>query len=200
MGAPSSWISNDYSIEGPFAIMHRGFGIPILFLFPLNPQSFVVSHPARGQVHQTVDANFLDDFSGPRAVLSRVVLRGTFGFNPRWGGIGPPLTGSLHLKAFETIFETFNALSRALKTRAGAVQEFIMPSRLIYWRVWIDRLDYRTESRDPLLYFYDVSMQRLQDYLSPGGPSMPPGLVPPIVSSTLGGLFSSATSAVSGLF
>ena len=189
----------DKSIKGPFAIMHRGFGVPVLFTFPLNPQSFTVSHPSRGQVHQTIEANFLDDFSGKRAVASRVVLRGTFGFNRRWGGLlgGPPFTGSLHLKSFEGIWETFNALSRELKTRAGAVQEFVMPSRVIYWRVWIDRLDYRTDSRDPLLYYYDISMIRLQDYLSPGGPSLPPNLVPPLVSSALRNVFSRVTGAVS---
>jgi hypothetical protein len=190
----------DSSIKGPWAIMHRGFGVPVLFVFPLNPQSWTVSHPSRGQVHQTVEANFLDDFSGRRAVASRCVMRGTFGFNPQYGGvIGAPLTGSLMLKSFETVWETFNALSRELKNRAGGVQELIIPSRLTYWRVWIDRLDYRTESRDPLLYYYDISMVRLEDYLSLGGPSLPPNLVPPIVSSTLRGLFSKVTTGASSL-
>ena len=180
----------DPTLKGPFAIIHRGGGVPIVFLFPLAPQRVEVDFPARGAIHQTLDDNFLDDFSGVRAVLARVTLRGTFGYSSRWGGIGLPLPGSMHLLAFEKIFETFNALSRQLKQRLHARQEFLALSRLYFWRVWIDRLRYSIQSRDPLLYYYDLSFYRLQDYLSPvtlateGAAALPQS-----TGSALGGLF-----------
>ena len=162
-------LSADPTLGLPFSIIHRAGPIPAIFLFPIAPQRQRVEFPARGAISQTLTSNFLDDFSGERAVLASVSLRGTFGFNAQGGGIGIPMAGSLHLKTLETIFETFNALSRQLKRDIGATQEYLGLARLHAWRIWIDKFAYDIASTDPLLYYYDIHFYRLQDYLSPVG-------------------------------
>jgi len=157
----------DPTLKGPFGFIFRGAGVPIFYYLPLAPQHFAVSLPARGQIHQTLESNFLDDFSGPRAVLAHVTIRGTFGYDVKGGGIGVPMPGSLHLRTLELLYETFNAMGRQLKAKIRATTEFVALSRLFFWQVWIDRFDYRITNQDPLLYYYEISMRRLQDYLSP---------------------------------
>lgn len=179
--------SDDPTLKGPFAIVHRGGGIPVVFYFPLAPQFAQVTHPSRGMIHQSLDSNFLDLFPGKRATLSRVQLRGTFGYHRRIGGIGLPLHGSLHLRSIEAIYETFNALDRRLHQRGNIVQEFINLARGYFWQVWIESFSYRIQSTDPLLYYYDLSMARLVDYLSPGGPTLPPSTLPS--STSIAGAF-----------
>jgi hypothetical protein len=163
----------DPTLKAPFAIIHRGAGIPVVFYFPLAPQDALNEFPPRVAVHQTLESNFVDDFSGRRAVLARVTLRGTWGFTARHGGIGIPLPGSGHLKVFETILATYNGLSRRLKAQVKARQEYVNLGRLHFWRIVIDRFTYRISDRNPLLYFYELSFRRLEDYLSPTGPSLP---------------------------
>lgn len=181
----------DPTLSLPFILINRLGLIPAIFVFPLKPQRARWTFPARGQVQQTMTANFLDDFSGPRAVLAQLHLQGTFGYDPRVGGaFGVAVHGSVHLKALEEIFEVFNALDRQLKKDGGAVQEYLGIARLHAWRVWVKELSYEIRSTDPLLYYYSLTLLRLKDYLSPVGPSLPPGL-PSLssIGSTLGGLF-----------
>jgi len=167
----------DPTLNLPFVIIHRVGPVPAVFVFPLLPQRARWTFPARGQIHQTMTSNYLDDFSGPRAVLAQLHLQGTFGYDPRAGGVfGVALHGSVHLKALEMIFETFNALDRQLKKDAGAVQEFLGIGRLHAWRVWIKEFSYEMRSTEPLIFYYQLALVRLQDYLSPVGPSLPPGL------------------------
>jgi len=160
-----------------FIVVHRAGPIVVPFVFPMPPQSYDWDAKARGQVHQTADDNWLDDFSGPRAVLPRVNVRGTWGYPRRLGGIGLPMTGASHTKAFELIWETFNALDRQVKANMRAVQEFYDLTRLHAWRVWIDRVRFRRSHESPLTILYDISLLRLEDYLSPVG-----GLIPAAVT------------------
>lgn len=166
----------DPTIAGPFAFIVRASFVPVVFFFPINPQFARVMHPARGQIHQTLGNNWLDDFGGPRSVLSKCILRGTFGQQQRLGGIGLPLSGNGHLRTLEAVYETFNSLDRALKARAGMVTEFVNVGRQQLWRVWIESLSYDIRSTDPLLYYYDISFTRLEDYLSPVGSSLTRGI------------------------
>lgn len=169
----------DPTLQGPFAIIHRGAGIPVVFYFPLRPQFSNVSHPSRGVIHQTLDSNFLDLFPGNRATLSRVQLRGTFGYHPTLGGIGLYAHGSIHLRLLEGIYEAFNALDRDLHKKGKITVEFINLSRGYFWQVWIDNLSYRQSKEDPLMFYYDLTMVRLVDYLSPGGLTAPPSTALP---------------------
>lgn len=191
-------------LAGPFVFIVRGFGVPLVFKFPLAPQELRVFDLARGQIHQTVSDNFLDDFSGARAVLTRVQMRGTFGYSARTGGLygATKMSGAAHLRAFEAIFETFNALSRQLKNTAGMVHEYVNPGRLYFWRIWMERFEYQQNSRDPMLVHYNIAFSRLQDYLSPGGPSLPPNLFPGSTQllARFGSLSSAAESLVGRLF
>lgn len=160
--------SEDPTLNLPFILLFRAGPVPIPFYFPLKPQFATVALPSRGQVHQTLDSNFLDLFPGPRSVLAKVNLRGTFGYHNRLGGIGIDASGSGHLKTLEALYETFNGLSRTLAQRAQVACDYIVPGRAYFWRVWIDHFLYRQAKDDPLLMFYDLTMVRVFDYLSPG--------------------------------
>lgn len=188
-------IITDPTLALPWTIIHRVGPVPAVFVFPLAPQRNSVDFPARVRVTPTLNGAYVDDFSGKHSVIANVELTGTFGYDKRIGGIGVPLPGSLHLLAFEKIYEVFNALDRALKQRVVAVQEYINLSRFYFWRIAITRLRYEQRSTEPLLFFYTLQFKRLEDYLSPVGPSLPPGI---------GGLVSGAGSAIgaglSGLF
>lgn len=162
----------DKSLDGPFAIIHN-METATVFVFPIAPQQIKVSLPARGAVRQTLSDNFLDDFSGRRAVLADISLRGTFGYHPKFGGIGRNAFGSSHLKTLELIYERYNALSRQVKRDMGATQQFQSLSRLYFWRVWIKDLQITQDSNSPLLWDYSISMVRLEDLLSPAGPPAP---------------------------
>lgn len=181
----------DPTLDLPFAIVQRVGPVPGVFKFPLAPQRVRVSLPARNAIHQTLTSNYLDDFSGPRAVLAHVQLQGTFGYHPTVGAIGLAVHGSIHLKVFEVIFETFNALDRQLKKNFGAAQEYLGLSRAHAWRIAIKEFSYEIRHDNPLLYFYSIQFDRLEDYLSPVGPSLP-GLTPGTsipVADVLRGLF-----------
>jgi hypothetical protein len=155
---------SDVTLKGPFAFVVRGGLIPLgVFPFPIAPQRFTVTLPSRGAIHQTLDSNFLDEFSGERSVLATCTLRGTFGYK-----VGP-FYGSLTTKALEVLYETFNGLARETKAKLDARWEFLALSRLYYWRVWVQRVHIAIQSQDPLLYFYEITMVRLEDMLSPVG-------------------------------
>jgi hypothetical protein len=176
----------------PYAIIHRGHGIPVVYYLPYAPQKVDEVWRTRAQVHQTLEDNFVDDFSGPRALLPRVTIAGTFGYDVKFGGIGVPAHGSLHLRTFEAVYEAFNGLSRELKSQARAVQEYIDLGRLHFWRILIEGLRIRKSKDDPLLLYYELSFVRLQDYLSPVGPSLPPSTLTDggtILGDFVGGLF-----------
>ena len=181
-------VQTDPTLKMPFVIIHRAGLVGIPFVFPLAPEEASHDFPSRVAVHQTIEGNFLDDFSGPNAVLARVTLRGTFGYQSRVGGVGPPLPGSLHLRSLEALYETFNALDRSLKTKIGAVQEYVNLGRLYLWRIVIDRFAHRINSQRPLLFSYELVFRRLEDYLSPVGPHLP-GPIQAAGSATLGALF-----------
>jgi hypothetical protein len=155
-------------------------------------------------VHQTVDSNFLDLFPGTRATLARLSLRGTFGYCKKRGGIGMTASGALQLKVLETLIETFNAVSRQLHQTLQARWDFVAPGRGYYWRVFVDRFSYRQAATDPLLFYYDVTLTRLQDYLSPSAFLEAPGqalqdLIGLPSSANLSGLFGKVSGAVSSL-
>lgn len=167
----------DDSLKGPFILIHRGGLAVAAFLFPMAPQSVRIEHAARGQIHQTLTGHYLEEFSGPNSVLTSVSLRGTFGYRKTAGGaLGIKVPGSVHSIALEKSWEAYNALSRQLKRDVLAVQEYIQVPRLYFWRVWVDKLAIFQDKENPLLYFYDLHMWRLQDYLSPVAPSLPPGI------------------------
>jgi hypothetical protein len=179
----------DPLLNQPFLIIHRVSVVPIVFYFPLAPQHVDVEHPARVAIHQTIGDNYVDDFSGARSVLSKVELGGTFGFDKRAGGaFGVPLPGSAHLRIFEGIYETFNGLDRSIKSRLGAAQEYVGLSRLHFWRIVIEDLQYRADKTNPLLWFYKLRFRRVQDYLSPVGLANQVADGLPALGS-LGGLF-----------
>ena len=164
MAAPT-----DPTLSLPWAIIHRAT-VPAVFYFPLAPQRATLTFPARGTVHQTMTGNYLDEFSGDGSVLAHVELRGTFGYNKKAGGaIGFATPGSVTLKQFELLFETFNALDRQLKRDLGAVQEYVCLPRQHLWRIWIKSFGYHASAQDPLLWYYQLSFLRLEDYLSPVG-------------------------------
>jgi hypothetical protein len=194
--------TNKLILQSPFAFIFRSGPLPIVYYFPLRPQSLSIDYPSRGMVHQTLDSNFLDFFPGPRAVLARVQMRGTFGYSNKFGGIGISMSGAMHLRTIEALYETFNALSRSVQSMLRARCEFTMPGRGYYWRVHIDSMSIRIANQDPLLYYYELSLLRLTDYLSPTGgnirdlvsslsPAGIPGIsgIGPAVSNFLGGLF-----------
>ncbi len=156
----------DLSLKGPFIIIHRGGGIPVPFPFLMPPQHVETTMAPRVAVHQTLEDNFVDDFSGPRSMPVTVTMRGTFGYN-RMG------FGSLTLLVFEKILEGYNALSRETKATAKARQEFIGLSRLYFWRIVIDQFSWQIDHANPLLYFYTLRFRRLQDYLSLTDPQLP---------------------------
>jgi hypothetical protein len=181
------------ALQSPFILIHRSGPIPVIFYFPLRPQQVAIDFPSRGQVHQTIDSNFLDFFPGPRAVLARVSLRGTFGYSKKNGGIGLAMSGVFHLKTLTTIYETFNALGRQLQSKLAVRQEFTIPGQGYYWRVHVESVGTRIANNDPLLYYYELSFLRLTDYLSPTGggiKDLVSSFVPtPVVSNFLSGLF-----------
>src|SRR5262245_64898807 len=146
---------NKFVLQSPFAFIFRSGPIPIVFYFPLRPQSFSVDLPSRGTIHQTLDSNFLDFFPGSRAVLARVQIRGTFGYDKRFGGIGMYAPGMLHLRTMEALYETFNALSRQIHSMLRARCEFTVPGRGYYWRAHIDSLSIRIANQNPRPYYYE---------------------------------------------
>ena len=189
----------DFTLLGPFMLMARMGKAPLPpFVFPLGPQHFEVVLPGRGQIHQTVESNWLDDFSGPRSVLAQVTLRGTFGYQPGMFGTSFGPFGSITLRVLEVYFETFHSFDRALKTQTNMVMDFVATSRLYYWRVYLDHLSYRIQSRDPLLYYYELRMRRIEDYLNPDNAVK--GAVKGVASAkeAVTGAFGKAKSAVSG--
>lgn len=183
----------DPTLALPFAIIHRIGPAPLVFKFPLNPQRARWGFPARNAVHQALEGAYVDDLSGRDSVVAPVTLEGTFGFTNTGSilGLSIPLPpGSVALKAFETIYETFHALDRQTKRTLGASQEYVGLSRLHYWEIAIRDFNYTMSARDPLLFYYSISFVRLRDYLSPAGPSLPTG-VPGVgqgLGSALGGL------------
>ena len=187
------------ALQSPFALIHRSGPIPVVYYFPLRPQQVAIDFPSRGMVHQTIDSNFLDFFPGPRAVLARVSLRGTFGYDKKWGGIGLSMSGAAHLKTLTTIYETFNALGRQIQSKLAARQEFTIPGQGYYWRVHVESVGTRIANNDPLLFYYEMSFVRLTDYLSPTG-----GGIRDLIGSVMGGpagsLVSSAAGWLKGLF
>jgi hypothetical protein len=178
----------DKTLEGPFVLIFRGAGVPLPFYFPVPPQRTRVTHPSRTAVHQTLEDNFLDDFSGKRSIVSQVHLSGTFGYHSRVGGFGIPKFGSLHLLELEKAYETYNALSRQVKKTLNARTEYICLPRLYFWRISIDSLQVEMQSQDPLLYYYNIVFRRLADYLSPVGPDLS-AIVPQSVGQAIGALF-----------
>ncbi len=182
----------DRSLELPWIIIHRMGPVPIPFVFPLAPQRIHWSFPSRTNIDQTLLDNVVNDFSGPRSILAAVQMQGTFGYDPvRGGAFGLSAHGSVHLKALETIYETFNALDRQLKRDKGASQELAILSRLQLWQVLIKNLEYDMRSESPLIYAYSLTIVRVQDYLSPVGPSLP---------TSIPGVNVPAASAIAGLF
>lgn len=181
-------LSADPTMHGPYIFIQRVGPVPTAFILPVRPQHVQIDEPARIAIHQTVSGNYVDDFSGPTSVLAKVELRGTFGFDKKFGGIGIIAPGSVHLLAFEKLYETFNALSRSLKARLGAVQEFVCIPRLYFWRIVIEHFRIQADARDPVLWHWSTRFTRVQDYLSPTAPSLPPALGLPSGAS-LGGLF-----------
>jgi len=189
-------------LQSPFAFIFRSGPVPIVFYFPLRPQQVQIDYPSRAQLHQTLDSNFLDFFSGPRSIVARVQLRGTFGYSTKMGGLMGVsyLSGAGHMKALETIYETFNALQRQTQSLLRAREEFTSPGRGLYWRVHIDSLGVRQASQDPLLFYYEISFMRLTDYLSLTG-----GGITDLISSfgipsgwgTIGSSISSTVSSAS---
>lgn len=157
----------DTSLRQPFILTHRGPGGAQKFQFPIAPQRVKVSRVARGAIHQTLDDNFLDQFSGPRSVLASVDLRGTFAYTPDRGSSGG-MFGSQYLTKLENTFEAFNAQTRQALRDADARQEYQGLFRLHYWRVWIDHFDYEIASSDPLLFYYEIHFFRLEDLLAGG--------------------------------
>lgn len=155
---------DDTSLRQPFIITHVGAGGAQRFQFPIPPQRVKVGRVARGAIHQTLDDNFLDQFSGPRSVLASIDLRGTFGYTPSRGVSG--LFGSQYLTKLENMFEAFNAQTRQALRDADGHQEYQGMFRLHHWRVWIDHFDYEIASSDPLLFYYELHMFRLEDLLS----------------------------------
>lgn len=158
----------DSSLRQPFLLTHRGPGGTQRFQFPIAPQRVKVSRVARGAIHQTLDDNWLDQFSGPRSVLAAVELRGTFGYALGRGSSGGQF-GSQYLTKFERTFEAYNAQTRQALRDADARQEYQGLFRLHYWRIWVDHFDYDIASNDPLLFYYDLHFYRLEDYLAGGG-------------------------------
>jgi len=201
------------TLQSPFIFIWRSGPIPIVYYFPLRPQQVQIDFPSRSQLHQTLDSNFLDFFCGPRSVVARVQMRGTFGYDKRMGGLMGVTyaSGGTHTKLLETTYETFNALSRQVQAGLQAREEFLCPLRGYYWRVHIDSLGIRQSSQDPLLFYYELGFLRLEDYLSLTGGGIKDLIssfgLPAYTSSGLSSLFSSAkgylSSAggfVSGLF
>lgn len=181
---------DDPTLDLPFAIIHRFGPAPIVFPFPLNPQRCRWSYPPRLTVHQALERNFVDDLSGKDSVAAQVTLSGTFGYKGRsvFGVTLPP--GSVALKVLETTYETFHALDRQTKRDLGATQEYVGLGRLHYWEIAIRDFQYTMAARDPLLFYYELTLVRLRDYLSPAGPSLPTS-VPGVsqgVGDALGGL------------
>lgn len=160
--------SIDPTLKGGVLIIHwMTSATPIPFFFPVKPQMYGNNFPARMAVHPTLGGAFVDDFSGPDSILATVTLSGIFPYHNRAGGLGPALPGSVHLKAFETIYETFNSLPRETKARGGARQEYYDLSRLHAWEVAIHSFGYRRRKDDPLVATYDLRMTRVRDYLNP---------------------------------
>lgn len=178
----------DKSLEGPYFVIFRGAGVPLPFLFPLPPQRVRVSHPSRTAIHETLEDNFLDDFSGRRSIVSQVTLEGTFGYHARLGGFGTRMYGGLHLLEFEKAYETYNALSRQTKKSLQASVQYICIPRLYLWRINIDDFSYNQSKEDPLLYYYTLRFRRLEDLLSPVRPN-PGALLPAPAASALASLF-----------
>jgi hypothetical protein len=183
------------TLQSPFAFIWRSGPIPIVFYFPLRPQQVQIEYPSRAQLHQTLDSNFLDYFPGPRSVVARVQLRGTFGYSKKMGGLMgvTPGTGAFHMKSLEVLYETFNALQRQIQSKLRAREEFTCPGRGYYWRVHIDSLGIRQANQDPLLFYYELSFFRLTDYLSLTGGGIMDLVssfsIPPMISSAISGLF-----------
>lgn len=182
-------------LQSPFAFMFRSGPFPVVFSLPLNPQQVQIDYPSRAQLHQTLDSNFLDFFSGPRSIVARVQIRGTFGYDKRFGGLmginyAP---GAIHIKTLELVYETFNALLRQWQSLLRAREEFVCPLRAYYWRIHIDSLGIRQASQDPLLFYYEMSFLRLEDYLVATGANIgdlaSSFSMSPMVSSAVGGLF-----------
>lgn len=161
----------DPTLKGPFIFLFRGGGIPVPFPLLLPPQHVKTAMVSRGAVHQTLADQFLDEFSGPRSTLVTVTIRGTYGYN-RVG------LGSLMHLAFEKLYEVYNGLTRETKARLKARQEFIALSRLYFWRIWIQRFEWEISREDPLLYYYSITLVRLQDYLSLTDPQLPESTAP----------------------
>jgi hypothetical protein len=186
------------ALQSPFMFIFRSGPIPVIYYFPLRPQQVSIELPSRSMVHQTLDSNFLDFFPGPRSVLARVQLRGTFGYDTKFGGIGIPMPGGMHLRTLQALYETFNALSREVHEKLRTRTEYTVPGQGYYWRVHIESIQTRIANNDPLLFYYELSFIRLTDYLSMTGgnfmdliQSFTPA---PIVSSALGNLFGSLPS------
>lgn len=159
----------DPTLSLPWAIICRAT-IPAVFYFPLAPQRAQFTFPFRVATHQTMTGNYVDDFSGDGSVMAHADIRGTFGFNAKAGGaIGFATPGSVTLKQLEVILETFAALDRQTKKDRNAVQEFICLPRQYFWRVVIKDFTVSGSVQDPLLWNYRLSLERLEDYLSPVG-------------------------------
>lgn len=141
--------------------------IPSFYLFYPRPEDLQYTHPSRGNVIQTFDGGFVDDFGEG---LVDIVASGHTGWN---GGVLP---GELKFYAFRDLVTLQYHQRRALKAKAGQS----IDSTKLYWVDTLNLLVYevypvsltvkRNRSR-PLLYQFTLRMTGIKAVFSLAGAS-----------------------------
>lgn len=187
----------DPTLTLPLVLVHSFGPAPIPFVFLVPPQRVQPTFDPPVSVQRTAGKPYLNDFSGQDQMGASFTIEGTFGYMPRvLGAVTVP--GSVALKVLETTIETYNALSRQQKRDIGARQELIWPARLWYWRIAIKKFSYRMSKESPLLFFYSLVVERVEDYLSPAKAANFIGGAVTSLGDSLAGIVGGSESAGAG--
>lgn len=150
---PVGLVVLDWAGLSPFGITIP-FGIPTFYLFSPRPEDLIYTHPSRGNIIQTFDGGFVDDFGEG---LADIMATGHTGWN------GALLPGELKFYALRDLVVLNYHARRAAKASAGLPIDDVK-------MYWVDTLNVcvyevypltftlkRTRT-SPLLYRFTIRM------------------------------------------
>jgi len=149
----------------PFVFRTTGVRLSAFFLFPINPQSYTLNIPTRGNIVQTFAGNF-ENFFGQG--IAKGKLTGTFGFEPRpqIGLAGLPLPGQLQYKYLETLVSVYyNEIQKTVRDN-DAQWQFFNLTDLQFFRIRLKEFSYQRSTQHQFLHHYDIQFEVIEDMLN----------------------------------